>query len=563
MDIKDRRILVLGGFGMVGQAICHELLSHGPEHLTISSLSKEEAEKTVSILGEQHPATSIEAAWGNIFVRESFKDLSRTALLQDPDNRLTFLHDALDELDEEVVQVQTLYRLIEHSRPDLIVDCINTATALAYQNVYSGSREVVMALETGDPGAIEDTTVRLVATQYTPQLIRHVQVLYSAMRKVGTGMYLKVGTTGTGGMGLNIPYTHSEERPSRMLLSKSAMAGAHSMLLFLMGRTPDGPIVKEVKPAAVIAWKAINKGPVLKGNKPIPLYDMSPEDAHSLEDELQLELDAGAFKQFDGDKVLDSVYIDTGENGFFSTGEFTVITSIGQMEFITPEEIAGTVIREIQGGNTGYDIIAALDMSVMGPTYRAGASREAALKRLNKLEEEHGVRSVAFEVLGPPRLSKLLYEAELLRRTAGTLRSVAAASAEELSTGCLALLESDAELRSSIISIGIPILLPDGRLMRGPVIKIPPPRGRAAEPIDSDRVEQWAASGWVDLRVDNMFHWQKRAAEIISEIDAVPDDESSSKYHRDRAYWAFDLPLDIGKTVGWIFTREDKGERMK
>ncbi len=532
VDIKDRRILVLGGFGMVGQAICHDLLSHGPDHLTITSLSQEEAEKAASVLSEQHPDTSIEAAWGNIFVRESFKDLPRAALLQDPDTRLTFLHDAFDELDEEVLQVQTLYKLIEHSRPDLIVDCINTATALAYQNVYSGSREVVLALETGDLGAIEDTTVRLVATQYTPQLIRHIQVLYAAMMKVGTGMYLKVGTTGTGGMGLNIPYTHSEERPSRMLLSKSAMAGAHSMLLFLMGRTPGGPIIKEVKPAAVIAWKGINKGPVLKGNKPIPLYDISLEDARSLEDELQLELDADAFKQLDGEKVLDSVYIDTGENGSFSTGEFAVITSIGQMEFITPEEIAVAVIREIHGGNTGYDIIAALDMSVMGPTYRAGATREAALKRLNELEEEHDVRSVAFEVLGPPRLSKLLYEAELLRRTAGTLRDVAVMSADELSKGCLALVESDAELRSNIISIGIPILLPDGRLLRGPVIKIPPPRGRPTEPTDSARVEHWAAAGWVDLREDNMVNWQKRAAEIMAEIDAIPDDESSSKHHR-------------------------------
>lgn len=563
MDIKDRRILVLGGFGMVGQAICHDLLSHGPDHLTITSLSQEEAERAVSVLAEKHPDTSIEAAWGNIFVRESFKDLPRAALLQDPDNRLTFLHDTFDEIDEESLQVQTLYRLIEQSRPDLIVDCINTATALAYQNVYSGSREVVSALETGDLGAIEDATVRLVATQYTPQLIRHIQVLYSAMIKVGTGMYLKVGTTGTGGMGLNIPYTHSEERPSRMLLSKSAMAGAHSMLLFVMGRTPDGPIIKEVKPAAVIAWKGINKGPVLKGKKPIPLYDISLEDAHSLENELQLELDEDVFKQLDGGKVLDSVYIDTGENGLFSTGEFTVITSIGQMEFITPEEIAEAVIREIHGGNTGYDIIAALDMSVMGPTYRAGATREAALKRLNELEEEHEVRSVAFEVLGPPRLSKLLYEAELLRRTAGTLRDVTVMSAEELSRGCLALVESDAELRSNIISIGIPILLPDGRLLRGPAIKIPPPRGRPAEPVDSARIEQWAAAGWVDLREDNMVHWQKRAAEIIAEIDAVPDDESSSKHHHDRTYWALDHPIDIGKTVSWIFIREDKGERMK
>jgi hypothetical protein len=42
------------------------------------------------------------------------------------------------------------------------------------------------------------------------------------MVKAGTGAYVKIGTSGTGGMGLNIPYTHSEEKPSRVLLSKSA-----------------------------------------------------------------------------------------------------------------------------------------------------------------------------------------------------------------------------------------------------------------------------------------------------------------------------------------------------
>jgi hypothetical protein len=64
------------------------------------------------------------------------------------------------------------------------------------------------------------------------------------MRRAGTASYLKVGTSGTGGMGLNIPFTHSEERPSRMLLAKSSVAGAHSLLLYLMARTPGAPAVK-------------------------------------------------------------------------------------------------------------------------------------------------------------------------------------------------------------------------------------------------------------------------------------------------------------------------------
>ncbi len=111
----------------------------------------------------------------------------------------------------------------------------------------------------------------LLVTDYVPQLIRHVQVLYQSMVKAGMGVYVKIGTSGTGGMGLNIPYTHSEEKPSRVLLSKTALAGAHTLLLFLMARTPGGPITKEIKPAAAIAWKRIGYGPVLRGGRPVPL----------------------------------------------------------------------------------------------------------------------------------------------------------------------------------------------------------------------------------------------------------------------------------------------------
>ncbi len=563
MEIKGRRILVLGGYGMVGIAVCREILDRAPAHLVVTSLRKEESEEAVDTLLASYPEASLEPAWGNIFVREDFKDLGRDELLQKAQNRRVFLNDVFGELDEETLSGQALYRLIERTRPDLIVDCINTATALAYQNVYASSREVVNALEVGQGDAIEDATFRLVATQYTPQLVRHVQVLYGAMKTHGTSMYTKVGTTGTGGMGLNIPYTHSEERPSRVLLSKTAMAGAHSMLLFLMGRTPDGPIVKEVKPAAAIAWKRIARGPILRGGRPIPLYDVPVENAEAPGDEIPLSLPAEDFERLGGDRVLESVYIDTGENGLFSTGEFAVISSIGQMEFITPEEIAASVIREILGGNTGYDIVAALDSAIMGPTYRAGAMRGAALGRLRRMEEEHGIRSIAFEVLGPPRLSKLLFEAELLRRTAGSLRAVAEGEPGSLAVACRTLVDEDTEIRSQMVSIGIPVLLPDGRLLRGPQIKIPPERGRAAEPVDPDRIDQWAYGGWVDLREQGMREWVERARSIIAEVGSQPEEDTSSRFHHDRPYWELDEELDIGRAVAWVFIREDEGERMK
>src|SRR5204863_6182283 len=137
-------------------------------------------------------------------------------------------------------------------------DSVNTATSIAYQDIYSTSRRAYDALRHGKD--LAEGLESMLLTDYVPQLIRHVQVLYQAMVKAGTRAYIKIGTSGTGGMGFNIPYTHSEEKPSRVLLSKSALAGAHTMLLFLMARTPGGPITKEVKPAAAIAWKRIGYG---------------------------------------------------------------------------------------------------------------------------------------------------------------------------------------------------------------------------------------------------------------------------------------------------------------
>ncbi|HEY5908242.1 MAG TPA: short-chain dehydrogenase, partial [Vicinamibacteria bacterium] len=261
---------------------------------------------------------------------------------------------------------------------------------------------------------------------------------------------------------------------------------------------------------------------------------------------------------------LESVFIDTGENGIFSLEEFAAITTGEQMEFVTPEEIADVVARELKGGNTGRDVINALDNAVMGPTYRAGLMRHWALEKLRALEKEKGVRSVAFENLGPPRLSKLLFEADLLAEAFTRMAAVRSASAAELSARTLALLRDHPRRRSEIVSIGIPILLPDGRLLRGPECKIP----AVAAPTDThevtkEAVEEWARAGWVDLRESNMARWKERFERIEAEVAAIPAADSSSRFLRDRQFWGEEGFIQPGKTVGWIFATEDKGARMK
>jgi len=561
MDIRDKSVLVLGGYGLVGQAVVRRLAQEAPRRIVILSLRRAAAEEAVETLGRQGVGVPLEPAWGDIFGFTDVKDEPRQELFARSAHRTRVIDSLVETLSESAAAEYFLYQLVTDKRPDVIVDAVNTATGIAYQDIYKTSRLAYQALRDGTDlrGHLET----LLVTDYVPQLIRHVQVLYQAMLEAETRAYVKIGTSGTGGMGLNIPYTHSEERPSRVLLSKSALAGAHTLLLFLMARTPGGPITKEIKPAAAIAWKRIGYGRILRGGRPVELFDVDPEEAQPLTPGTTLRpVDRGHGRATG--QVLESVFIDTGENGTFSLEEFAAITTGEQMEFITPEEIADVVALELMGGNTGHEIINALDNAVMGPTYRAGLMRHWALEKLRALEEQHGVRSVAFENLGPPRLSKLLHEADLLRRAFGTRMAVTAATPAELSRRLEGDVSADAVRRREILSIGIPILLPDGRLLRGPECKIPLALAEdAAYEVTPERIERWAHDGWVDLREANMKHWKTRFGRLQAELDAMPEGDSSSRFLRDERFWGPEGDIQPGKVVGWIFATEEKGARMK
>ncbi len=563
VDILGKNALVLGGYGLVGMAVCRELLEHCPARLAVASLRRAEAEQAVRYLQEEHPdtATEIVPLWGDVLLRAEWQEASqqvhpRVAVLADPARRRRLVADILDELEADILESSLLYQFIVGKGPGLegkpahiVVDCVNTATAVAYQNIFDTARRLEGAIDRRERTDWPEEVERLLSSLYIPQLVRHMQVYYEAMRAAGTQAFVKVGTSGTGGMGFNIPYTHGEERPSRVLLSKSAVAGAQTMLIWLLARTPGGPsVVKEIKPTAAIAWKEIGYGPIRRGGRDFPLYDCPPEEAYPLSDPETLE-PQGEFGQDTGE-ILQSVYIDTGENGLFAVGEFTAITTLGQMEFVTPEEIARNVVREILGGNTGRDVIAALDGAVMGPSYRAGFLRQAALNRLRQLEREHQVDSVAFEILGPPRLSKLLFEAYLLKRAYRTLSAAIAREPEDMAADLFSDVSREPRLRQHMLSIGIPILLPDGeRLLRGPVIKSPD-----------------AEHGWVDLTPANMARWRQRLQALRAELKVALADDTSSRL--DRAYpdarcWQVEEPFDVGEIAGWLFIHEDHGRRGK
>ncbi len=538
--------MILGGSGLVGHAVARRFLEFAPSEITLVALYARETEETAAALQPFAGRTKIAIEWGNVYLPESVARGDRVKLMQDPKNVRMVVDDLFGDLTDEVLTRSLLVQLLEKYRPACVVDCINTATAFAYQDIYRSTRDLLALAEAGkaDLAAIERHTI----TMAMPQLTRHVQILSEGLRRAGTRAYVKIGTSGTGGMGMNIPYTHSEEKPSRTLLTKSAVAGAHTLLLYLMGRTPGAPAIIEIKPTAAIGWREIQYGPVRRGGRPIQLFDCPKA------------MPVG--KAFDGgegwvalNRPLESVFINMGENGLFAREEFATITALGQMEFITPEEIADYVVMELQGYPTGKDMVGALDASTAGPTYRAGILRQAALRRLDALEQRHKARSIAFEMLGPPRLTKLLFEAHCFSRLHPDVGALAKADPAKLGAEAEQLLGSDAQLRSEIISVGIPILHSDGaRITRGPEVVVPPARGK--DPLAA------AARGWVDLRPANCALWVERARTMLEQAKARADSRGSGS---DEEWFAIEPadPIAPWRMAAWIFKHEDHGERSK
>jgi hypothetical protein len=532
-----------------------------PRRIVIASLYRDEVDTAVARFREEFPEVEFAGFAGDVFLRDEWNaaGITRAGLLDSAERRADAYDDLFGDTDAAYRRSQ-LVRLILDERPDVIVDGINTATAISYQDMYAASVEARHSFERisgDDPESIDRASRSLDAlliSQSVPQLIRHAVLIHRAMSEAGTRLYLKVGTTGTGGMGLNVPYTHSEDKPSVKLMSKTAVAFAHTGLLFLMARTHGGPIVKEVKPGAMVGYSDITKRAIRERGHDVFVYEtrVSP-----LGGELELREPAEGYTNLG---PLEMAVVDTGENGLFTKGEFEAITHLRQMEFITPEEIAHSVVLEIRGSNTGYDVIAAVDSAVMNPTYRAGYLRHFALEQVSRLEREMGRPSVALGQLGPPELGKLLWEAHLLKVRYGKLSAVLADSAETISSELFTLVINDDGIRHTIASVGLPILTPDGKsLIRGPYIRIPEIPGVTSVSTSPERIDTWATKGWVDLRPANMRLWLKRFEHLKRESVAVRGRGSSAVTRQ--GYLSSEI--SIGAVAGWIFNNEEEAYRIK
>lgn len=552
--------LILGGAGLVGLQVCRHIVRRlEPTRIIVASLFEDEAEAAVAKLeAEFGNKVAFVPASGNLFVPSDLARKSRADLRGNAELRRRLLGALYDDF-EVAYKQNHLAKMIKRHRPDVIVDCVNTATGLSYQDVFDGATKVREWISDKgiDNKSVEDVEA-LLLSQSAPQIIRHVRFLHRATTEYATKVYVKVGTTGTGGMGLNIPYTHSEDKPSKVLLAKNEAAFGHTGLLFLLARTPNSPIVKEVKPAAMIGYRGVEVRPARDKHGNDDLFEAKRVSVS--EGSLGL---SEPVKNYAVQGKLEVPIVDTGENGVFTAGEFAAITALGQMEYITPEEIARVVVHEIRGANTGRDIISALDASVLNPSYKAGLLRNAAMHDLEAAETDSGIPSIALGRLGPPELSKLLFEAHLLKCAFGDFQTILddGLGTKKMASMMVEILDSSGVSRTAP-SIGIPVLLPDGReILRGPRINVPEVKGRGnmVDITKRSDVDKWAKKGWIDLRPANMKRWKDR---FQSMVEARRDLRAAgSAAATIQTYTG--TRLEIGEVVAWIFNNEMGGHRIK
>ena len=100
-------------------------------------------------------------------------------------------------------------------------------------------------------------------------------------------------------------------------------------------------------------------------------------------------------------------------------------------------------------------------------------------------------------------------------------------------------------------------------MLRGNIIKVPTSHGENTIPLTPGRIDRWAREGWVDLRVKNMELWKRRLRKIRNSAARESEEETSSRNMYTAEYWKNFSEINPGKICGWIFSFEEKGERMK
>ena len=532
---RGSTVLILGA-GQVGIEVAVQCIRGGVGRVILHCLTAEEATRAVKTVQGMIPSAVVETSYGNILLPSELANLSEVVEGSDEEKRLlAYLY---GQLTRELISGSFLYQLVARFRPTFIVDAVNTATAVGYrQGCYERVRK---ALGNNEPSAMDINAVA--RSLPVPPLVRFVQILQQAMKEFGVDRYVKVSTTGLGGMGFNIMYTHGdlgEPGLSTNLLGKVSAAGILHQLLWTLRHTP-GFKINVVIPAALIGWGEVRQrniasnGHPLVDCDPIPVANLSPSEP--LGNQVQIRMLNG--------KTIGCPVVASGENGDYTLHDMAAITAPGQMGCITKEEVAAAVIKALDGDET-HCLLAAMDQAQLRDSANGYQRRRELLDVMQQLVDSSGIPSPSILNLGP-RVAKLLWELEVISRVCSTLREAAGLTDTELSVRCQQFIGNGDIHRQMLLSLNLPIITDEFVFL---------PNNELVTLAD---LHDCADKRCVDLRRNSISRWQEAFCQVVNSIDGgeIPSFSNSPDVMPDD-------PIKPGELLGYWFTLSGGGKKIE
>lgn len=555
MSVTNKKVLILGA-GQIGEACALRLISESPESIIVHCLTEMEAKLAVTNLRRySRSKTTLYPSWGNALVSKDLLLVDQKDLITNPVYRKKLLNFYYGYLDKNLIKNSSLYYLLEKWRPDFVIDAINTATVVGYQDdPYSLPRELIKdsSYKTSD---CNDAIEKLLITNIVPSLIRFTQSLHQAMADLKIKSYIKISTTGLGGMGVNLMYTHgdlNEPGMSSGILGKIAAAGIMHQLFWSLSHTP-GINIKVIVPAALVGWQGAHFGKFRSHGKPIALVDNPQKQLLKFGQ----SLDNYLHNYTNLKKEFEMPYVDSGENSAYSLSEMTAITALGQMECVTREEISQAVFETLNG-STRHDLLTFMDHASIGPSFLAALQRQEILNFLKQLSVNKGVPSIATNNLGPT-VSKHLYELYLIQQTTGELfDKFLGLRPSDVARKLETFILSNSQIRTHILSLGLPILLEKDKIIIGNHYLVP--KSGDDNTITKQNIEKWSSSGWVDLRKTQVIYWQRWIKAAKKDIESSQKNTHMVPLDRN---WQFAKNHDIGEILAYIYTLQGGERRTK
>lgn len=456
-------------------------------------------------------------------------------------------------LSDKLIVNSSVYQIIKKWNPDLIIDAINTATVVGYlDDPYSLPRKILNDFNLKDKQDWSLNCKKILSSAIIPSLIRFTQAVQKVLKDFNISYYIKVSTTGLGGMGVNLMYTHgdiNEPGMSSGILGKVAAAGVFHQLMWSLSHTP-GCNIRIVTPATLVGWQPIKFGKFRSRGKNLPMLDNKKINTLKIGEDLKIDSNTKKVSEY-----LEIPYVDSGENSAYSLYEMHAITALSQMESITREEVAEAVYRSTCG-STRYDLLTVMDYATLGPTYAASFQRNKILRKLKLIQDEKMIPSIATNNLGP-MVSKHLFELYILLDLCNySILELIKQTPNKLSKMAKDYICNQHIIRRQALSLGLPILFENSQLLMTNYYLVPNILEKNI--ITRANINKWTKAGWIDLREKNIVNWQRWLKKAYT---GYKERGNNSTANLTANYQALESK-NIGEILGLIYSLQG-GERKK